>query len=273
MALTKVRTSATLVRSASARSAADRPCPICISRSTRENSSASGPSVLRATCWTAASKPEAGLDADGEQVDRVRQLPLQLRGRGRRSSGRGTGSARRSRRRCQPMTTSERGSGSRCPASARTPARPAGRPPRRSPCRRSPGRPSSPAGLPARSSLWRIRSLASAPEKRRPILRARAWNGVEDPLGERAFQLGGQLLGCVGHRLQHRQGPVAGRGARCWGSAAGARGRSRRAPGRRPGSGAWSSQTSTFTRRLIQKTPEAEQQATRRRASASRSGR
>ena len=57
MALTKLRRSARLVRSASARSASERPWPICISCSTRENSSASGPSVLRATCWTAASKP------------------------------------------------------------------------------------------------------------------------------------------------------------------------------------------------------------------------
>ena len=45
------------VRSASARSASARPEPICISRSTRENSSASGPSVLWATCCNAASKP------------------------------------------------------------------------------------------------------------------------------------------------------------------------------------------------------------------------
>ena len=57
MALTNDLRSATLVRSESARSASARPLPICISRSTRANSSASGPSVLRATCWTAASKP------------------------------------------------------------------------------------------------------------------------------------------------------------------------------------------------------------------------
>ena len=54
--VTKLFTSSTSVRSASPRSASARPWPICISRSTRENSSASGPSVFLATCWTAASK-------------------------------------------------------------------------------------------------------------------------------------------------------------------------------------------------------------------------
>ena len=48
--------------------------PICISCSTRANSSASGPSVLRATWDSAASKPEAGLDRDGQQVEGVRQV-------------------------------------------------------------------------------------------------------------------------------------------------------------------------------------------------------
>ena len=76
IAVTKLFTSSTSVRSASPRRASARPWPICISRSTRENSSASGPSVLRATCWTAASNAEPGLHADGHQVDRVRQLAL-----------------------------------------------------------------------------------------------------------------------------------------------------------------------------------------------------
>ena len=54
---TKPLTSATWVRSPSARRAAPRPMPICISCRTRANSSASGPSVLRATWDSAASKP------------------------------------------------------------------------------------------------------------------------------------------------------------------------------------------------------------------------
>ena len=80
------------MRSASARSASERPWPICISRSTRANSSASGPSVLRATCCTRGVEAEAGLDADRQQVDRVRQLALHLARCGRRPSGRGRGS-------------------------------------------------------------------------------------------------------------------------------------------------------------------------------------
>ncbi len=39
------------------RSASERALPICISPSMRENSSDSGPVVLRDTCWHAASKP------------------------------------------------------------------------------------------------------------------------------------------------------------------------------------------------------------------------
>ena len=57
IAPTKVRTSTTLVRSLMARSASPRPLPSCISCSIRLSSSESGPSVLRATCWIAASKP------------------------------------------------------------------------------------------------------------------------------------------------------------------------------------------------------------------------
>ncbi len=57
MELTNDRSSGRLDRSARERSASPRDEPICISRRTRENSSASGPSVLRATCCTAASKP------------------------------------------------------------------------------------------------------------------------------------------------------------------------------------------------------------------------
>ena len=45
---------------------------------------------------------EAGLDADGEQVDGVGEVALQLLGRARGPAGRGTGSGRRSRRRCRP---------------------------------------------------------------------------------------------------------------------------------------------------------------------------
>ncbi len=55
--LTKPRRSGRLVRSAIDRSASVRPRPICISCSIRANSSASGPSVLRATWATAASNP------------------------------------------------------------------------------------------------------------------------------------------------------------------------------------------------------------------------
>jgi hypothetical protein len=63
MAVTNDLRSSTSVRSASPRKAWARPWPICISRSTRENSSASGPSVLRATCCTAASnaRPDSTL--------------------------------------------------------------------------------------------------------------------------------------------------------------------------------------------------------------------
>ena len=50
------RSSSRSVRSLSARSASIRPVPICISWSTRKNSWPSGPSVLRATCASAASK-------------------------------------------------------------------------------------------------------------------------------------------------------------------------------------------------------------------------
>ena len=80
MALTKERRSGRLVRSASERRASERPRPICISCSMRANSSASGPSVLRATWAQAASKPRPGLDRDREQVDRVGQGALQLLG-------------------------------------------------------------------------------------------------------------------------------------------------------------------------------------------------
>ncbi len=74
-----------------------RPIPSCISRSTRANSSASGPSVLRATCWSAASNPRPCLDADGEQVDRIGQGLLDRLGALRRRTGRGRCRARRNR--------------------------------------------------------------------------------------------------------------------------------------------------------------------------------
>ena len=67
IAETKPRISGSDVRSPRARSASERPSPICISWSTRANSSASGPSVLRATWESAASKPRP---ASTEMVSR-----------------------------------------------------------------------------------------------------------------------------------------------------------------------------------------------------------
>ena len=84
MALTKERSSATLVRSASARSASPRDEPICISRSTRENSSASGPFGVVGHLLQGGVEAEAGLDGDGEQVDGVGQLALHPARSGRR---------------------------------------------------------------------------------------------------------------------------------------------------------------------------------------------
>ena len=68
----KLRRSGRLLRSPSARRALERPRPICISCSTRANSLASGPSVLRATWDERGVEAEARLDRDRQQVEGVR---------------------------------------------------------------------------------------------------------------------------------------------------------------------------------------------------------
>ncbi len=206
MAPTKVRTSATLVRSPSARSASARPCPICISRSTRESSSASGPSVLRATCWSAASKPRPDSTLMVSRSIASGSSRCSSLGRARRPSGRGTGSVRRSRATVPPSTTMQADRGSSCRASAENtrPRQQAGHGADHL-AGRAPGRRSSPAGCrPGRACAGSARRV-SAPEIRRPISRARCLQRLEDPLGERLLELLGELLGRVGHRLEHRQ--------------------------------------------------------------------
>ena len=85
MALTKERRSGRLVRSASERRASERPRPICISCSMRANSSDERPVGVARHLGAGGVEPEAGLDRDGEQVDRVGKGALQLSRRGRRS--------------------------------------------------------------------------------------------------------------------------------------------------------------------------------------------
>ena len=125
---------------------------------------------------------EAGLDADGEQVDGVGEVALQSLGALVRPSGRGRGSGAKKpddERADDHDDDPDRGDAR---ASAGTPGRRPGRPRRRSPCRRAPGRRSSPRGLPARSSLRRIRSAVSAPESRRPSPQRAPLQRLEHPV-------------------------------------------------------------------------------------------
>ncbi len=207
MALTKLRISGTLVRSPRPRSAAERPWPICISRSIRENSSASGPSVLWATCWIAASKPRPdstlmvsrSIASGSSRLHLVRAvvgLLVEVHA-GREEAG------ERAARDDQDADGGRRADHQREQEADRRP-----RPPARSPCRRRPGRRSSPGGLPARSSLCRIRSPASAPVNRRPIRSAEARSGARTRSENGRSRSLVSSFGAGGHRLEDRERPV-----------------------------------------------------------------
>ena len=197
------------MRSASPRSASARPWPICISRSTRENSSASGPSVLRPTCCTAASKarPDSTLIVIRSMAS-GRSRCIRLRAVVD-ASGRGTGWGRTSRPRCR--TDDEHACGAVKPAPITAV--------RASEIRNSA---IAPITLPAwtRSTVQPdgvagdvepvadpLGGVAARTAGARPS-RARAWSGRHDPVGERLVVLLGELLGRVGQRLHQGDGAV-----------------------------------------------------------------
>ncbi len=72
-ALTKFLTSGSVTRSPIAAKASPRDLPIWISESTRANSPAIGPSIVRATWSQRGVEALTRLDADGQHVERVGQ--------------------------------------------------------------------------------------------------------------------------------------------------------------------------------------------------------
>ena len=191
----------------SERSASDRPRPICISWSIRANSSASGPSVLRATWAQAASKPRpdstemvsrsmasgsARWSLLGPVVGLLVEVHVRRHVAGQRGQRRRTP---RVGRKPSPMTS----------ASTSETTRPRPKPTTLPAITRSTVQP---GGLPASSSFSRMRSLASSGVSRRPM----RWRAASSGKSTRSLKLGVQLalhlLRRCGQRLEHGDGAV-----------------------------------------------------------------
>ena len=169
MAPTKVRTSATLVRSPSA--AQRVGAALADLHLAQHPGELVGERALGVAghLLDGGVEAESGLDADGEQVDGVGEVALQPLGalvgalvevevRGEEAER-----TRRGRRRAIPASATVPSTRSSARAATTRPTAPPSTLPERT---RSTVQP---AGLPARSSLRRIRSAVSAPESRRPI--------------------------------------------------------------------------------------------------------